>query len=256
MIVLLVATAVWAQRGLRGFRSFDDEEELPLPADATEKTEFLFARLRYDSVRGSWGWRGGAWATDYPKADRQFLQGLRRLSRVHARSVEEVVDVNSDQIYRYPWLYAVEVGRWELSDSQARRLRDYLDRGGFLMVDDFHGYWEWDVFLHSLRKVFPDRAVVDLESSDPIFHVLYDLDQRVQIPGIHTLFSGSTSEKGGVDPKWRGVYDDRGRLVVAICHNMDLGDAWEWADHPDYPERYAALAYRIALNYIIYAMTH
>jgi hypothetical protein len=110
--------------------------------------------------------------------------------------------------------------------------------------------------MHSLKKVFPDRGVVDLEPNEAIFHVLYDLDQKVQVPGIHTLYSGSTSEKGGVDPKWRGVYDDKGRLLVAICHNMDLGDAWEWADHPQYPERYAALAYRIALNYIIYSMTH
>lgn len=255
-IVLLLATAVYAQRGMRGFRDYDDDD-VPMPADAGEKTEFVFSRLRYDSFRGGWGWRGGgAWATDYPKADRQFLQGLRRLSRVHARSVEQVVDINSDDIYNYPWIYAVEVGRWELNDTQARRMRDYLNRGGFLMVDDFHGYYEWDVFMHSLKKVFPDRGVVDLEPNEAIFHVLYDLDQKVQVPGIHTLYSGSTSEKGGVDPKWRGVYDDKGRLLVAICHNMDLGDAWEWADHPQYPERYAALAYRIALNYIIYSMTH
>ena len=254
-VLLLIATVGYAQRGFRG--RFYEEEDVPMPADAGEKTEYQFARLRYDSFSRGRGWYGGgSWATDYPKADRQFLQGVRRLSRLHSRSVEQVVDINSDDMYRYPWIYAVEVGRWELSDTQAHRLRDYLNRGGFLMVDDFHGDYEWDVFAHSLMKVFPDRPIVDLESRDAIFHVIYDLDQRVQVPGIQILYSGSTSEKGGIEPKWRGVYDDRERVLVAICHNMDLGDAWEWADHPQYPEKYAALAYRIGLNYIVYSMTH
>ncbi|MDX1983310.1 MAG: DUF4159 domain-containing protein [Bryobacteraceae bacterium] len=251
--LLLLASVLLAQRR---FRSFDDEEDnpAPMPADAAEKTEFQFGRLRYSSFRG--GYRWGSWATDYPKADRQFLQGLRRLSRIHTRSVEQVVDIDNDEIYQYPWLYAVEVGRWEVSESQAARMREYFNRGGFLMVDDFHGPYEWEVFASSMRRIFPDRQIVDIENSDQVFHVLYDLVDRPQVPGIHTLWSGSTWEKGGIEPRWRGVYDDKGRLLVAICHNMDLGDAWEWADHPRYPERYASLAYRIALNYIIYSMSH
>jgi Domain of unknown function (DUF4159) len=135
-------------------------------------------------------------------------------------------------------------------------MRDYLLRGGFLMVDDFHGTYEWDIFLEGMRKILPDRAIVDLENSEAIFHTLYDLDDRFQVPGIQILRSGVPYEKGGIEAKWRGIYDEKGRVVVAICHNMDLGDAWEWADEPRYPERYASLAYRIGLNYIIYAMTH
>jgi hypothetical protein len=133
---------------------------------------------------------------------------------------------------------------------------DYLNRGGFLMVDDFHSDYEWDVFMDSMRRVYPDRAVVDIGEEDQAFHILYDLKDRFQIPGIQYKWSGSTSEKGGVDPHWRGIYDEKGRLVVAICFNMDLGDAWEHADDPQYPEKFAALAYRTALNYIIYSMTH
>jgi hypothetical protein len=203
------------------------------------------------------GWRGGgSWAIDYPKADRQFVQGVRRLTRIHTRSVEQVVDLDTDDIYNWPWVYAVEVGHWDLSDRQARTLRDYLLRGGFVMADDFHGTFEWDVFMASMQRVFPDRPVVDLENKDPIFHVLYDLDERFQVPGIQMFYSGRTSEQDGFEARWRGIYDDRGRVMVAICHNMDLGDAWEWADHPRYPEHYASLAYRIGVNYIIYAMTH
>lgn len=249
-----MATVLYAQRGFRS-RFGDEDNPAPIPPDATEKTEYVFGRLRYGSYGG--GYRGrGSWGTDYPKADRQFLQGVRRLSRVHTRSMEQVVDIDSDEIYNYPWLYAVEVGRWGFSGDQARRLRSYLDRGGFLMVDDFHGPYEWEAFAAGLRQVFPDREIVDLENRDSIFHVIYDLDQRIQVPGVQYVRSGVTYEKGGIEPRWRGIYDDKNRLVVAICYNMDLGDAWEWADIPEYPEQFAALAYRIGLNYIVYAMTH
>jgi hypothetical protein len=234
------------------------------PPDAGEKTEYAFARLRYRSVgrggfRGGFGRRGGrgnSWATDSNKAERQFVQGVRRLTRVHTRSVEQIIDVDSNDVFDWPWLYAVEVGRWELSDEQAKRLRDYLDRGGFLMVDDFHGTYEWENFVTSLKRVFPDRPVVDLEDDNPIFHVLYDLDKRVQVPGRQFLGSGRTYEQDGIEPRWRGVFDDKGRVQVAICHNMDLGDAWEWADTPEYPEKFASLAYRIGINYLVYSMTH
>jgi len=253
--VLLCVLSVAALLAQRGFRGRYYEEYVPLPADAGERTEFVFGRLRYGSMGGNYYRRGGRWATDYPKADRQFLQGLRRLTRLHTRSVEQVVDIDSDQIFEYPWLYAVEVGSWGFTEEQAKRLRDYLNRGGLLLVDDFHGMYEWDAFAAGMKQVFPARPIVDLDDKDPIFHVLYDLDERFQVPGIHYLGSGVTHEKGGIDPRWRGVYDDEGRLMVAICYNMDLGDAWEWADHPQYPENFASLAYRIAINYIIYSMT-
>lgn len=242
------------QRG----RFFEDQEE-PTPSDAGEKTEWQFARLSYDMYDGGGG-RGrgrfrGAWSVDYPQADRHFAQGIRRLSRIHTRSVEEVVDLDTDKIFDYPWVYAVEVGHWDLSDSQAARLREYLNRGGFLVVDDFHGSFEWEIFVRSLQKVFRDRPIVDIPDKDPIFHILFDLDQRVQIPGVHFVRSGRTYEQDGVKERWAGVYDEKGRIQVAICHNMDLGDAWEHADLPEYPERYTSMAYRIGLNYIIYAMT-
>ena len=252
---LLAVSAAFAQRGAR---SFADEEDNPtaMPADAGEKTEWVFGRLRYTSAGGRRYWGGGSWAIDYPKADRQFVQGVRRLTRLHARSVEEVVDVNTDDMFTVPWIYAVEVGHWTLDDRQAARLRNYLLRGGFLMVDDFHGTEEWSVFMESMQRVFPDRVVTDLENKDAIFHVLYNLDERFQVPGTQMFRSGRIYEKDGVEAKWRAILDDKGRVMVAICHNMDLGDAWEWADHPRYPEHYASMAYRVGVNYIIYAMTH
>lgn len=257
LLLSLISVAAAYQRFQRIPRRFLEEAELIMPADAGEKTEFAFARLRYQNVRasGMWAMRG-SWTVDYPKADRQFMQGVRRLTRIQVRSVEQVVDLVSDDIFNYPFLYAVEAGHWDLPESQARKLREFIDRGGFLMTDDFHGTFEWSIFMASLRKAFPDRDVIDIDNSDPIFHVLYDLDQRFQVPGIVHFQTGVTYEYDGYEPKWRAVRDGKGRIIVAICHNMDLGDAWEWADAPEYPERYASLAYRIGINYIIYSMTH
>lgn len=251
---LMVWSALFAFQGRR--RSMDEEDDpAPMPPDAGEKTEFAFARLRYKDAATT-GWRRGNWTIDYPKADRQFVQGVRRLTRVHTRSLEQVVNFDGDEIFDWPWLYAVEVGHWFLDDSDAKKLRDHLLRGGFLMVDDFHGTREWQVFRSSMDRVFPDRPIVDIPNRDAAFHVLYDLDRRFQVPGVQYLYTGRIYEYDGVEPEWKGIYDDRGRLMVAICHNMDLGDSWEHADLPQYPEKFSSLGYRIGINYIIYAMTH
>lgn len=251
----LSLTALFAfQANFRQFRQIE-ENPAPVPPDAYEKTEWAFARLMYPSGRSMWGYRG-SWTTDFPKADRQFVQGVRRLTRIHTRSTEQVVDLDTDEIFNWPWVYAVEVGHWNLNDAQCKKLREYLLRGGFLMVDDFHGTYEWEVFMAGMSRVFPDRPVVEIDSKDAIMHVLYDLDERVQVPGIQYWYSGRIAEKDGIEPRWRGIYDDKGRIMVAICFNQDNGDAWEWADSPRYPEKYASQAYRMGINYIIYAMTH
>lgn len=253
--LLIVGGAAWAFQSRRSSYMYEREMQNPAadPDDADVPGEWAFARLRY---RSAGGWRRGSWGTDSNKAERVFTQGVRRLTRVNARSVEEIIDVDSDEMYEWPWLYAVEVGHWNLSEPQAKRLRDYLDRGGFLMVDDFHGSQEWDVFMDGLQKIFPDRVVIDLADGEPIFHVLYNLDKKFQVPGQRFIYSGRTYERDGIEPRWRAILDDKGRVQVGICHNMDLGDAWEWADDPEYPEAFASLAYRIGINYVVYSMTH
>jgi hypothetical protein len=216
-------------------------------------SEFHFARLVYDSPGG---YGSDYFAVDYPEAEYHFLQGVTRLTRVDAGRQARMFRITDPAIFDYPWLYAVEVGYWHLDSVEAAQLREYLLRGGFLMVDDFHGTREWDRFVDVMTDVFPDRPIVDIPDDDEVLHVLYDLDTETQIYGIRPLMMGMTYEYDGVDPEWRGVYDDDGRLMVAINHNMDLGDAWEHADTPQYPEPLTALAYRYAVNYVIYAMTH
>jgi len=250
--VLSALTAgVWAQVG-------DDESKQPVRIVREAPGEFQFVRLAYSSNsygRGGYG-RRQMWRTDYPDAEYHFSRGVARLTRVSVAEQPRVLVPLDEDIFDYPWIYAVEVGYWNLNDQEASHIRDYLLRGGFLMVDDFHGTYEWAAFVASMERVFPDRPIIEIPENDSAFHVIYDLDQRIQIPSRMFIYSGVTHEKGGVTPHWRGIYDDEGRLMVAINFNMDIGDAWEHADWPDYPENMTALAYRFGINYLIYAMTH
>jgi hypothetical protein len=254
-----LCTALYAYQRTAEF-GFDDD------AQTNVRAEFYWSRLSYASAMGSgfaggyggyggYGWRR-SWSRDYPKADRQVLLAMKRLTLIQTRSTEQVVNLDSDDIDNYPWIYAVQVQTWAFTDEEAKRLREYLLKGGFLMVDDFHGTADWEDFMNGMRQVLPDRPVEDLDSKDEIFHVLYDLDERMQIPGEQYIQTGRTYEKDGYVPKWRAIRDDKGRIMVAICHNMDLGDAWEWSDDQRYLEKWASLAYRIATNYFVYDLTH
>ncbi len=250
------------------FRQYPGVEypEFETPPDWQEKTEWAFARLMYppgwnDGYRGRFDgdWRQGLslWTQDYPRADRHFSAALRRLTRIHVRSVEQPINLDQHEEFDWPWLYAVQVGEWGITDAQARELREYLLRGGFFMADDFHGNTEWEVFQERMQKVFPDRPIIDIPDNDPILHTVYDLNDRYQVPGAEHLFHGyKNGGDGGIGAHWRGIYDDKGRIMVAISYNSDLGDAWEWADSPRYPERFSDLAIRVGVNYVVYAMTH
>ena len=249
--LLLAAQALQESNGI-----IDIDGERFLPENPREKAEWTFARFHYDlnSQFGSFHFQ--RWAADYPKSDRQFVVGVRRLTRLHVRSTEHVIDAKSDDIYDWPWLYVEDAGAWHMTEEQAARLREYLLRGGFLMVDDSHGDYEWQNLFAGLRMVFPNRPIEDLKNQDEIFHVFYDLDDRVQIPGTRFIWGRRQYTPDSAIPVWRAIRDDKGRIIVAICHNSDVGDAWEWADSPRYPERAASLAYRIGINYILYGMTH
>jgi len=261
--IALVGSLYAFQRPFREYPGVEYEGMTP-PPDWNEKTEFAFARMMFppganDGYRGRFDGdyhRGlSLWTQDYPRADRHFSQALRRLSRVQVRSVEQVVDVeDGDEPFNWPWLYAVQVGEWGITNHEAQILRDYLLRGGFFMADDFHGTLEWSVFEESMKRVFPDRPIVDLADDEPIFHTVFDLDDKFQMPGAAHL--GLGYKNNGIGAHWRGILDDKGRVMVAISFNSDIGDAWEWADEPQYPEKFSGLAIRIGVNYVVYAMTH
>ena len=165
ILILTVCGVTLAQKPFRQWPAIE-YENFPLPPDYQKPAEWTRARLRYPDIYGypypplitnDGSPFPGYWTMDYPRSDRHLLEGVRRLTRIDSRSVEQVVSFGEDDMYNFPVMYAVEVGHWQLGDEDAKQLREYLDRGGFLMVDDFHGTQEWAIFMRSMRKVFPDR---------------------------------------------------------------------------------------------------
>jgi hypothetical protein len=266
--LLACAGGIFAfERPFREYRGME-YSDFALPADYQERTEFVFARLMHPDAQNTGGFgrgrrRGGDWTqgftwwtNDYPRADRHLTIALRRLTRVHVRSVEQPVNLDDgDDAFDWPFLYA-NVNSFSLSEPQIVKLREYLLRGGFLVCDDVWGEDAWNSFMATMSRVFPDRPPVEIEDKDPVFHSVYNLDERHQIPGEWSLRSGVPYLNGGSVPHWRGIYDDKQRLMVAMWVNSDTADSWEWADSPHYPERYSALGIRIAVNHMIYAMSH
>ena len=216
--------------------------------------EFYFTRAAYSSGWG-WGRRGNSWATDYPKADRQFLTVLKRLTNLDAYDDENAVLLTDKSIRRYPFLYALEVGYMSMSPDEILGLREYLMAGGFLVIDDFWGSREWANFEYQMGLVFPNRPIMELDLDHPVFSSFYDIDEILQVPA-YGRWGGRTSERDGFVPHVRGIEDDDGRLMVLINWNTDLGDAWEWAEQPDYPMQYSTFAFQMGVNMIIYGMSH
>ena len=249
-LMFLASLSLWALQFGGGFGG----SRLSVTGEREEPSEFYFSRLQYNSF----GYRGfrGTWSQDFPRADNDCLVVIRRITRINAPAPLNVVDLDSDRIFDYPWIYAVGVNTWSFTDEEAIRLRAYLDRGGFLMVDHFHGEDDWNRFMTGMLQVLPDATVEDLPDDDPIYGVLYNIDEKFQIPGEQYVATGRTYEKDGYIPRWRGIRDSHGRIKVAICANMHLGDAWEWANTGEYPEKFSGLAFRVVINYIAYAMSH
>jgi hypothetical protein len=270
VLLLLAGVAVCAsflygwQREFREYPGYE-YSDFALPPDYKQPGEFAFARLMYPSaptarfVRGdprNWASGNTSWTQDYPRADRHFLTALRRLTRVDARSVEQPVNLDDqDDVFNWPMLYAVRPGEWDLTNAQTAKFKEYIERGGFFWCDDFWGTFEWDVFMQSMGRAIPGRTPVDIAEDDAIFHTIYDLNDRFRVPGSWGLY-GSGYQNDGSVPYWRAIYDDKKRVVAAITPNSDLGDAWEFADDPRYPEKYSHLAISIGVNYVVYAMTH
>jgi Domain of unknown function (DUF4159) len=250
----------------RPFREINGIEyqigEIPLPPDYREPGEWTFARLMFPPgpLNGYAGrdldWHTGIslWSQDFPRADRHFSLAVRRLSRIHVRSVEQIVNLEEGDAYDWPWLYAVQVGEWGLTDRQGKLLREYVDRGGFFFADDFHGADEWREFETRIKRAFPESSIREIPDDDPIFHTVYDLNEKLQVPGRAHLRLGYKNDGKGAH--WRAIYDEKGRIIVAITYNSDIGDAWEYADDPLYPEPFANMAIRLGVNYIVYSMTH
>ena len=227
------------------------------PTETPGRWPFYWTRAVYTGYGRGWYGRGGSWSTDYPKGDRQFLIVLKRLVRLNAYDWENAVSLADPDIRRFPVIYAVEVGRMDMTEEEVDGLRSYLEAGGFLIVDDFWGSREWAQFEYNMARVFPDRPIVELGLDHPLFSAYYDIEEILQVPNIGNASRGyQTHERDGYTPYVRGILDDEGRLMVVINWNTDLGDAWEWAESPLYPLDFSTFAYEMGANMIVYGMSH
>jgi len=267
VIAVVMQVAIAAQREFRVYPSFEYQANVELPHDYREQGEFVIARLMYPPYQdgpfsrfggGDWTEGGTSWAVDYPRGDRDFARLLRRITRINVRSVEQPVNLDDlDDVYYWPFLIAGLPGSWDLTPQQATKLREYLLRGGFLLCDSFFGTTEWEGFVQTMRRVFPDRNIVDIPHDHSIFHTVYDLSNTAQVGNWQSYQRrGVPYRADGDTPHWRGILDDDGRLVVLIAFNNDLGDGWQWTDDPDYPLDDANLSIKFGVNIVVYAMTH
>jgi Domain of unknown function (DUF4159) len=272
----LIGTGVFAQRGFRRGRpsgSLDDpraaqqsEQGIETPqwtnAAGFERDVFTFVRIHYG------GGYGGRWLTDWPDADLNLAYRLQQMTSMKVDPSGKILELTNPEIFRYPFIYIVEAGSLTFADDEVPILRRYLLNGGFLMVDDFWGDEEWDNFAREIKRVFPDREIVDLPRTHQIFHGVFDLpnDLNLQCPsidwGTRSQYTGVTWEPNHYgDSKtlhFRGIFDDKGRLCVMICHNTDNGDGWEReGEDPYYFREFSEKkAYPLTINIIFYAMTH
>lgn len=252
------------QREFRVYPAMEGYDDLPLPSDYRAKSEFVLGRLMYPSAgrgRGGGIWTEGRsnWTVDYPKGDRFFASAIRRLTRIDVRSVEQPVNPDDgDDIFHWPYLHAGMPSTWSLSDAQAAKIREYLLRGGFLLCDSFFGTEEWAGFLTGMKRIFPDREIEEIPDGDPIFHTVFDLDKRYQVGNFRSMLRDAERpyRADGAVAYWRAIRDDSGRIMVAMAFNSDLGDSWQLADEPRYPEKYSALGLRLGVNYVVYSLTH
>ena len=219
---------------------------------------FTFARLRYNSHRG-WG----RWATDFPDCDLNFSYRLQQLTSLKVDPQGKILEISDPALFDYPLVYMIEPGGLEFTEEEVEALRRYLLNGGFMMVDDFWGEDEWYNFYVQIKRVFPDREPVELPLEHPIFHCVYDLKEKPQIPSIGAAqagrFNGRTWERDDArEPHYKGIFDDKGRMMTIICHNTDLGDGWEReGEDPWYFREFSEKkAYPLGINIVFYAMTH
>lgn len=233
-----------------------------LPSTDGPMSELHLGRLVFqNSANSSWGPGRPWWRIDWPEAEFHFINGVRRYTVIDVADDSVHLSLLDDAIFDYPWLFVQQVGRWRFSDDELLRLREYLLRGGFMVVDDFHGPQQWQVFASVMDRVLPGHVVSPIDPSDELMHSHYDLKPDTQIPGRRHI-SGIRSDGTAIvnmphsPATWRGIYDETGRLRVAINFNMDMGDAWEHANDPMYPLPMTSLSYQFGINYLVYAMTH
>ena len=223
--------------------------------------QWTFARIKYEAwtmPRGTFASvEDEPWYIDAPAAEQNLSRRLKTVTAIHVND-PVMITLEDPTLWTHPWIYIVEPGNLRLKEAEVPILREFLLRGGTLTFDDFHGPIEWANMEREMKRVFPDRKIVELPPDHPIYHCFYDLDAYPQTPGLGSFLQGRTWEKGGYIAALRAIEDDNGRAMVLINWNTDMGDGWEWSNAAEYPGyvKFTAQAYRMQINEIIYSLTH
>lgn len=227
-----------------------------------EKDVFTFTRIRRG--RSDYG-SGGSWSTDAPDSDLNFSFRLQQMTSLKVDPDGRFLWLTDKELSDHPFIYMVEPGSLYLTDPEIEALRKYLLNGGFLMLDDFWGEEEWAGMADVLKKVFPDRNFMDIPLEHPIYHCVFEIKAKGQVPNIRL---GTASEFDPEHRTWerydakevhhRAIFDDKGRMMVIATHNTDNGDGWEREGESDYYFHNFSekIAYPLGINIIFYAMTH
>jgi len=239
--ILVVLTVGALAQGQRGRYS---DNRVPLYTDPTN-SEFVLARWHYSA---GWG-GGGGWRHDYPDAEEHILQIMSETTGLNTNSLSyRVVELSSPEIFKYPFAYVSEPGEMLLSDVEVENLREYIERGGFVMLDDFGGQLdqeEFQRFKPNMDRAFPDREMYELTDRHPLLHNFFDVDGLLM---IHPMSLAKA--------EFYGFNDSKGRLAMVICFKNDVGDYWELIDSPRYAVKPSAEALKLGINFVMYTMTH
>ena len=258
------------REGLRGERGPDSRRGVPeweVP-ETFRQDIFTFVRVMYSSGGGFGRRRGGRWRTDYPAADLNFSYRLEELTSMKVDPEGETLDLLDERLFDYPFIFMIDPRGIDINAEEAKILRRYLFSGGFLMIDDFWGKQMLEHFLGEMAKVIPDRKPESLPLSHPLFSCVFPLDKFPQVPSEDSAHrnKGTRYESWEDEISWetpapadyQAILDDKGRIMVLICHNTDLSDGWEeegisqWF-FSAYSEKYS---YPMGINIVYYALTH
>ena len=274
-MLLMLDGGLDAQRGRRWRGPIER-----MPRDIFPSNAFTFCRIEYSNYAGDGDWgrrRRGSWAVDYPESDVNFSLRLSQITTLNVNRTEDgqfqhvVVRLDDPEVFKYPFIYMLEVGGMALGASERDGLRDYLLRGGFLLVDDFWGDDAWRNWEYEISQVLPpdEFPMVDIPLNHELFHIVFDIKEVPQVPGLGAFWewqsTGETYEgwagryvEYGSDARCKGIFDRDGRLMAVVMHNTDLGDGWEReGENYEYFRNFSApKAYPMGINIVVYAMTH
>lgn len=256
LLWITLVTAMHAQQQRFGRLAADDrkgvakwENDPRFPDDT-----FRFVRLRPENHL--------KWATDYPDSDLNFSFRLQQMTSIRVNPEPVIVSILDPEMKKHPFLYTLETSTLDLTAEEIKILRDHLLNGGFLMIDDFWGVDEWENTRDQMKKVFPDRPITELELDHPIFNTVFQIKEKPQVPSIEYGMRGRETgifwEKGAKGAHYYGIFDAKGRMMVIICRDTDLGDGWEReGEDPFYFKEFSEKrAYPMGINIIVYSMTH